>query len=202
MTDRRQAFEKAVALIDTANAADPNQETDENGKTWPRELLYSQRMADMIERYAPEADDVMKLAVRAQHIERWKSPRSNYPEGRQGYLKWRSDLYRFHAETAARLLAEAGYGEEDIERLKTAVGKRQLKTNPDTQLLEDVVDLVFIEHYMLPFAEKHPEYSEEKWLQIIRKTWKKMSGRAREFALSGAIRLPEPLVPLIRKAVT
>ena len=198
---RQQAFERAVELIDAANSADPNQESDAEGNSWPKELLYSQRMSEMLDRYTPDADDVMKLAVRAQHIERWKSPRSDYPEGRQGYLKWRTDLYKYHADTAGRLLAEAGYDEEDIERLKKAVGKRALKVNADTQLLEDVIDLVFIEHYMLDFAGKHPEYDEEKWLDIIRKTWKKMSGRAHEFALSGSVKLPEPLLPLIQKAI-
>ena len=198
---RQQAFEKAIELIDAANSADPNKETDAEGREWPKELLYSQRMSEMLERYTPDADDVMKLAVRAQHIERWKSPRSDYPEGRQGYLKWRTDLYKYHADTAGGLLAQAGYDEEDIERLKRAVGKRALKVNADTQLLEDVIDLVFIEHYMLDFAGKHPEYDEEKWLDIIRKTWKKMSDRAHEFALSGSVKLPEPLLPLIQKAI-
>ncbi|HEY9149614.1 MAG TPA: DUF4202 domain-containing protein [Gammaproteobacteria bacterium] len=193
-------YQKAVALIDAANQEDPNQETAD-GKDWPKELLYSHRMADMLERYAPEADDAMKLAIRAQHIQRWKSARSDYPMTREGYLKWRTDLYKFHAETAGALLAEAGYGDEDIERVKQAVGKKAIKRNPDTQLLEDVTDLVFIEHYMLAFASKHPEYDEEKWLDIIRKTWKKMSDRAHQFALSGAIKLPEPLVPLIQKAI-
>jgi len=198
---RQQAFEKAIELIDAANSADPNKETDAEGREWPKELLYSQRMSEMLERYTPDADDVMKLAVRAQHIERWKSPRSDYPEGRQGYLKWRTDLYKYHADTAGGLLAQAGYDEEDIERLKRAVGKHALKVNADTQLLEDVIDLVFIEHYMLDFAGKHPEYDEEKWLDIIRKTWKKMSDRAHEFALSGSVKLPEPLLPLIQKAI-
>jgi len=194
-------FEKAVALIDAANSEDPNREEAE-GKSWPKELLYSHRMSDMLERYAPEADDPMKLAIRAQHIQRWKSARADYPEGRQGYLQWRTGLYRFHAETAGRLLREAGYDETAVERVEKAVGKRALKVNKDTQLLEDVTDLVFIEHYMLAFAEKHPEYDEEKWLDIVRKTWKKMSPSAQEFALSGSIRLPEPLVPLIQKAVS
>lgn len=201
MTDRQQAYEKTVALIEAANGADPNQETDEHGKAWPKELLYTARMAEMLDRFAPDADDVMKICVRAQHIERWKSARSDYPAGRQGYLKWRTDLYKFHADTTGALMAEAGYGEEDIERMKKAVGKRQLKVNADTQLLEDVIDLVFIEHYMLAFAGKHPEYDEAKWIDIIQKTWKKMSERGQQFALSGAIKLPEPLLPLIQKAI-
>lgn len=194
-------LDKAIALIDAANSEDPNQETAD-GKTWPKELLYSHRMSDMLQRYAPEADDAMKLALRAQHIQRWKSPRDAYPLGRIGYLQWRKALYKFHAQTAADLLVQAGYAEDVIDRVKQAVSKKKIKGNPDTQLLEDVSGLVFIEHYMLEFANKHPEYDEEKWLDIIRKTWKKMSDQAHEFTLSGGITLPEPLVPLIKKAVT
>ena len=196
------AFARAVALIDAANAEDPRQDKDENGVATPRELLYGRRMSDMIGRFAPEADEVMQLSVRAQHIQRWKTPRENYAMDRAGYLQWRTGLYKFHAETAARLLTEAGYDEAAIERVRQAVGKRGLKVNPDTQMLEDIADLVFIEHYMLEFAGKHAEYSEEKWLDIIRKTWKKMSPRAHEFALSGKLRLPEALTPLIVKAIS
>lgn len=196
----QEMFEKAVSLIDAANSEDPNKVTAD-GKEWPKELLYSHRMAEMIDRFAPDANDAAKLAVRAQHIQRWKSPRDEYPMNRQGYLQWRTNLYKFHAETTGELLKQAGYDDEFIEEVKKAVGKRALKVNPNTQLLEDVVDLVFIEHYMLEFAEKHPEYSEEKWIDIIQKTWKKMSETAHEFALSGNIILPEPLVPLIQKAL-
>lgn len=199
MTDTSR-LEQTIALIDAANREDPNTETAD-GETWPKELLYSRRMSEMLERYAPDADEVARIAVRAQHIQRWKSPRADYPMGRQGYLQWRTHLYSFHADTVAALMAQAGYDEADIERVKQAVGKRALKRNPDTQLLEDVIALVFIEHYMLDFATSHPEYDEEKWLDIIRKTWRKMSERARAFALAGNIRLPEPLVPLIQKAV-
>ncbi len=201
MSQQQQYFDKAIALIDAANSEDPNQETVD-GKAWPKELLYSHRMSGMLQRYTPDADDAIKLAIHAQHIQRWKSVRSEYPEGRQGYLQWRTGLYKFHAETTAKFLSQAGYDEDFIERVKQAVGKRALKVNPDTQLLEDVADLVFIEHYMLDFAGKHPEYDEEKWLDIIRKTWKKMSDRAQQFALSGNIILPESLIPLIQKAVS
>jgi hypothetical protein len=194
-------FEKAIALIDAANSEDPNQALDDAGKSWPKELLYSQRMSEMLQRFAPQADDVSKLAIRAQHIQRWKSQRNTYPMDRNGYLKWRTDLYKFHAETLGELMAQAGYKTDDIERAKKMVGKKAIKSNPDTQLLEDVVDLVFIEHYMLEFAGKHPEYSEQKWIEIVQKTWKKMSEKGQQFALSGAIKLPEPLVPLIKKAL-
>lgn len=193
-------FDKAVALINAANSEDPNFEI-ENGNEVPKELLYSQRMTDMINRYLPDADDVAKLAVSAQHIQRWKSPRTDYPMDRKGYHQWRTNLYKFHAETTAKLLEEAGYDEAFIERVKMAIGKKQLRSNPDTQIIEDVAALVFIEHYMLAFYEKHPEYDEDKWVDIILKTWKKMSPEAHAFALSGKVELPESLIPVIQKAV-
>ena len=193
-------LQKTLDLIDDANRQDPNEEMAD-GKAWPKELLYGQRMSDMIERFRPDADDEMKIAVRAQHIQRWKSPRSDYPMNRPGYLQWRTHLYKFHADTVGELMRQVGWPEESIERVKKAVGKRGIKVNPDSQLLEDIADLVFLEHYMEAFVEKHPEYDEEKWLDIIRKTWKKMSEEAQQFALAGKIKLPEHLVPLIQKAV-
>ncbi len=196
----QQAYDKAVSLMDAANGEDPNIELAD-GREWPRELLYSHRMSQMLERFQPAADEVVKLAIRGQHIQRWKSPRNAYPMGRAGYHQWRTDLYKFHAVTAAGLMAEAGYDEQALERVRNAIGKRKIKVNPDTQLLEDVASLVFIEFYMLAFAEKHPEYDEGKWINIIQKTWKKMSADAHAFALSGDLRLPESLVPLIQKSV-
>ncbi len=193
-------LQKTLDLIDDANRQDPNEEMAD-GKAWPKELLYGQRMSDMIERFRPDADDEMKIAVRAQHIQRWKSPRSDYPMNRPGYLQWRTHLYKFHADTVGELMRQVGWPDESIERVKKAVGKRGIKVNPDSQLLEDIADLVFLEHYMEAFVEKHPEYDEEKWLDIIRKTWKKMSEDAQQFALAGKIKLPEHLVPLIQKAV-
>jgi hypothetical protein len=201
-TAASERYARAIALFDAANSEDPRMDQGADGKDVPYELLYSQRMTDMIDRYAPDASEAAKLAVRAQHIQRWKTPRDSYPMDRTGYLQWRTGLYKFHAETAGRLMKEAGYDDEMIEQVKTAVGKKGLKVNPDTQLLEDIADLVFIEYYMLGFAGKKPDYSEEKWLDIVRKTWKKMSTTAQEFALAGKIKLPEPLVPLIVKAVS
>lgn len=202
MTANNQRYDRAIALFDAANSEDPRKDKGADGKEIPYELLYAQRMTDMIDRFAPDASEAAKLAVRAQHIQRWKTPRDSYPMDRNGYLQWRTGLYKFHAETAGRLMKEAGYDDAMIEQVKTAVGKKGLKVNPDTQLLEDIADLVFIEHYMLGFAGQKPDYSEEKWLEIIRKTWKKMSPVAHEFALAGKIKLPEPLVPLIVKAVS
>ena len=201
MSQNSSTYNRALALIDAANSDDPNQ-VSADGKDWPKELLYSERMSDMLARYHSGADDAMKLAIRSQHIERWKSPRNAYPMDRIGYLKWRKDLYKIQANTAAKLLLEAGYDDEVIDRVRNAVAKKNIKGNPDTQLLEDVTDLVFLEYYLLAFVAKHPDYSDQKWIEIIQKTWNKMSDDAHAFALSGAVRLPESLVPLIRKAVS
>ena len=198
MTQNR--YQSAIAAFDKANAEDPNIEIF-NGQEYPKELLYSIRMTEMQELYVPEASETLKLAVRAQHIQRWKSPRSDFAMDRQGYLQWRTGLYTFHAETAGNLIKSVGYDDETIARVQANIGKRGLKSNPETQLTEDVAGLVFIQFYMFAFASSHPEYDEEKWIKIIKKTWLKMSSRAHEFVLAGKINLPEDLVPLIHKAI-
>ena len=193
-------YQAAIAAFDRANSEDPNTEMWD-GKEYPKELLYAQRMTEMQERYAPDAPEEVKLAVRAQHIQRWKSPRSDYPMDKKGYMLWRTTLYKFHADTAGALMKQAGYDDAMIARVKTIVGKKELKTNPGTQMMEDIVDLTFLEHYMETFAAQHADYDEARWIVIIKKTWDKMSDRAHEFALAGKIKLPQELVPLILKAV-
>src|SRR5512139_3414662 len=197
MIENQECFSRAMALFDAANSEDPNQDEGQ-----PKELLYGMRMSEMGARFAPEASEAAQLAVRAQHIQRWKVPRNTYPMTKEGYHAWRTGLYAFHADTAGELMRQAGYDDAMIERVKKAVGKRGIKSNPETQLLEDVANLVFIEHYMLAFASSKPDYDEAKWLVIIRKTWQKMSKNAQAFALSGKLKLPEALVPLITKAIS
>jgi hypothetical protein len=192
----QKRFAATLAAFDVANAEDPNLDEGQ-----PKELLYAQRMSAMLARFAPNASEVARLAVRAQHIQRWQTPRASYPMDRQGYLQWRTGLYKFHAETAGRIMADNGYDAETIDQVKAAVGKKALKVNPDTQLLEDVTDLVFLEHYLAGFAARHPDYDEAKWIEIIRKTWQKMSQQARDFVLAGKVSLPETLTPLVLKAV-
>ena len=192
------AIVRAIELFDAANAADPNMAVDA-GKPIPKEMLYAQRMSAMLVRFAPEADEAVRLAVRAQHIERWKSPRSNYPMNRAGYHEWRTALYGFHAQRASELMRQAGCDEELITRVAVMLRKETL-ADPATQMMEDVVALVFIESYMADFAAQHMEYDEAKWLGIIAKTWRKMSPQGHAFALSG-IQLPQALLPLIKKAV-
>ncbi|MFA6314259.1 MAG: DUF4202 domain-containing protein [Sterolibacterium sp.] len=196
----QQRYARAIALFDAANGDDPNRD-QVDGVDQPKELLYSQRMTEMLERFAADASEAVCLACRAQHIQRWKIPRKEYPMTPEGYQRWRTTLYKFHADLAGKLMQEAGYDDEMVERVKKVVAKRGLKVNPETQMMEDVADLVFIEHYMLGFAGIKPDYTEEKWLDIIRKTWKKMSDQGRAFAVSGKLKLPEALTPLILKAI-
>ncbi|MBX9848818.1 MAG: DUF4202 domain-containing protein, partial [Rhodocyclaceae bacterium] len=149
-----------------------------------------------------DASEAVQLAVRAQHIKRWTVPRNTYPMTPIGYKQWRTGLYTFHAATAGALMREAGYDEATITEVERIVSKKGIKVNPQTQLMEDVVALVFIEHYLTTFAAQHPDYDEAKWCDIIKKTWQKMSAQGREFALSGGITLPEALTPLIVKAIS
>jgi hypothetical protein len=194
-------LDKALALFDAANALDPNLE-DAGGQLRPKELLYAERMSAMLQRFAPTASETVQLAVRAQHIQRWTVPRNSYPMTPVGYKQWRTGLYKFHAETAGALMRDAGYDEDTIEQVERIVAKKGIKVNADTQLLEDIASLVFIEHYLTTFAAQHPEYDEAKWCDIIRKTWQKMSAEARDFALKGGITLPPDLTPLIVKAIS
>ena len=172
-------FDDAIRGFDDANAEDPVLEWVE-GEDLPKELVYGRRMSGWLERFAPDAPESVKLAARAQHIRRWEVPRDTYPEGRAGYLKWRTDLHKRHADIAATILQDVGYDDETIGRVRTLLRKRGLKTDPDVQLMEDVICLVFLEHYFHDFAQKHDE---EKLISIVQKTWKKMTEKAHEAAL-------------------
>jgi hypothetical protein len=193
-------FDAAMAAFDAANAADPHREPDAAGVAQPRELLYAQRMSEMLERFAPEASEVVRLAVRCQHIRRWEIPRDSYPRTPAGYKAWRARLMDFHADAAAAILRETGYAEEAIARVRSLLRKERLKRDPETQLLEDVIGLVFLEHYLAGFVAGHPEYDQAKFADILRKTWLKMSQRGREAALTVA-RIPATLRPALERAV-
>jgi hypothetical protein len=190
-----ERFDKAMAQIDEANRQDQVME-EVNGQDYPKELMYGQRMTIWLQRMAPEASEVLKLAVRCQHIQRWKILRQDYPEGRTGYKRWRTDLAKFHAETAAAILYDVGYDDETIQRVQSLVRKEQFKVDPEAQTLEDVACLVFLDHYFAAFSKK---YDEDKLVGIVRKTWKKMSDKGRTAAL--AIALPEGLKAVVGKAL-
>jgi hypothetical protein len=172
-------LDEALRRFDEANVEDPNTEMVD-GKPLPKELIYGQRMSARLAAFAPDAPETVKLAARAQHIRRWEVPRDSYPEGRAGYLKWRTDLYKRHADIAAGIMSDVGYDDETVERVRTLLRKRGLKTDPDVQLMEDVICLVFLEHYFHDFAPKHDE---EKLIPIVHKTWNKMTEQAHEAAL-------------------
>lgn len=188
-------LEDALSGFDAANADDPNMESV-GGQLVPKELIYGQRMSACLAAFAPDAPETVQLAARAQHIRRWEVPRNSYPEGRAGYLTWRTDLYKRHGEIAGEIMQGVGYEVEVVERVKTLLRKRGLKTDPDVQLLEDVICLVFLEHYFHDFARKHEE---AKLIPIVQKTWKKMSEEAHRAALQLDY-APEDLA-LIRKAL-
>lgn len=195
MNDQKK-FELTIARFDAENAEDPNHEIFE-GKEYPKELLYAKRMTAWQEKLAPEASPIVKLAVRAQHICRWEIPRSNYPMDRKGYRQWRTDLGKFHAKKANEIMRDVGYDEEIIERVQALLRKENLKLDPDVQLLEDIICLVFLESYFADFSKQHDE---EKLINIIRRTWKKMSPRGHQAALE--LKLPSELASIIEKALT
>ncbi len=175
-------FTRAIKAVDLANAEDPNREYVD-GKALPKELVYSRRMSDQLARFAPDAKESVRLAVHAQHVTRWKIPRVDYPAGRAGYHRWRQDLAKMHAEIMGEILAECGYESETVDEVRVLLRKKGLRTNPDVQLLEDVVCLVFLEHYWSDFRRKHA-HDEEKLIGIVKKTWNKMSRRAQDVALT------------------
>lgn len=172
-------FQNASAWIDAANAQDPNSEIYQS-KTYPKELLYSNRMYERLMNFHPNASEAVQIATKAQHICRWEMPRESYPMDRVGYLKWREDLKKFHAKTTAEILVKAGYSQEFIDRVSFLIEKKLLKKDEETQLLEDVICLVFLEHYLDPFVQKHDT---EKLKNIILKTWNKMSETGHQEAL-------------------
>jgi len=200
MSTPADRFQGATERFDAANAADPHREPDAAGVEQPRELLYARRMSEMLERFAPEASEVVRLAVRCQHIRRWEIPRDSYPRTPEGYKAWRTRLMNFHADAAAAILRETGYEEETVARVRSLLRKERLKRDPETQLLEDVIGLVFLEHYLAGFVADHPDYDEAKFADILRKTWLKMSPRGREAALTVA-QIPAALRPAVERAV-
>ncbi len=187
-------FNAAIDAFDAYHRTDP-ESAQKNGVAIPKELLYAQRMTDRLASFEPSANEWVRLAARCQHIGRWEIQRDTYPMDRKGYLQWRQAQKVHHAKLAERILTECNYSDAEIQNVRNLVLKRELLTNPDTQLLEDVACLVFLEHYAEEFASR---YSEEKITDILRKTFKKMSDRAKKTA--GEI-APERVLALMNKVV-
>lgn len=189
-------FEEAISKIDQINAEDPNQEFADE-KSYPKELLYSLRMSEKLNSFSPEAPDHLKIAARAQHIGRWRIPRSDYPMDRVGYLKWREELKKMHASLTSDILKDVGYQEDFIGKVSHLIRKRQLKTDEETQALEDVICLVFLEYYFDEFASKHEK---DKIIDILQKTWAKMSEKGKNAALN--LTLSPQSTQLIQEALS
>lgn len=189
------AYAQARELIDDAHAADPKRSTD--GKA--AELVYADRIEAWVARLVPDSSPLLRLAARCQHLERWSVPRATFPEGKVGYLKWRQSLYRIQADRAKELLLQAGVSVAEADEAATWVSKTALKINPGTQALEDAACLVFLENEIADFAAQHAGYPEAKFVDILRKTWKKMSPAAQSAALG--LNLPPGIAALVRAAV-
>ncbi|WP_428686744.1 DUF4202 domain-containing protein [Roseibium sp.] len=177
-------LDTALAAIDDANSADPNQDGGQ-----PASKLYGQRMSEELDRLFPEASDSLKLAARGQHIERWILPRGTYPQGKAGYHAWRRDLAKHHASRVGAIMAQAGYTEDEIDAAARMLRKEGIKRHADVQALEDVICFVFLKWYFAPFAAKHPD---DKVQDIVQKTARKMSEAARARVLR-EFDLPESL---------
>ena len=168
-------FDAAIRRFDAENAADPNHESGR-----PRELLYAERLTAWVLKLSPNASEPLRLAARCQHIRRWESPRENYPLTRPGYLKWRADLKKFHAETSAAILREVGYDEATIRRVQDLNLKKDFPADAECRVLEDALCLVFLEFQFAALAAKSDD---EKMINAVRKSWGKMTDRARAEAL-------------------
>ncbi len=189
-------FEKAIELIDNENSKDTRKESF-NNKEYPKELLYSYRMTDKLLEYDPNASDELKIAARAQHINRWKIARNTYPMDRVGYLKWREALNKMHADITSSILAEVEYDSDFINRVVFLINKKLIKKDAESQVLEDVVCLVFLEYYFEVFSNKHED---DKLIDIIKKTWNKMSKKGHEAALK--LQFSDENLMLIQQAVS
>lgn len=188
-------LDRAFAAIDAANADDPTT-TLVRGERRPKELAHAELAVEWVRRLDPDASDALLLAARAHHVRRWERPRSSAPDGRTGYLRWRRDLERHHAEVADHVLAEIGVEAETIARVRTIIEKRGLKNDPDVQVFEDALCLVFIE---TQFAELTAKLDEERMVDVVAKTLQKMTAAGREAALG--LPLDEQALRIVGRAL-
>ena len=171
-------FEAAIAAIDAANADDPHTIVV-RGAARPKEQAHAELMTEWVRRLDPSADEAQLLAARAHHLRRWTSPRSDYPPGRAGYLRWRTALKARHAEEVGAILGDCDYDAATVERVQAIVRKDHLRTDPATQTHEDALCLTFLETRLAGVGD---QLGDEKTVEVLRRTWAKMSPRGREAA--------------------
>ncbi|WP_207534226.1 DUF4202 domain-containing protein [Desertivirga arenae] len=192
----KDRLEIAFELFDSYNKQDPNKVTWD-GEVFAAEYFYAIKLYEWIVKLEPEASEALKLASRSQHIGRWEIPRDAYPMNKAGYLNWRSNLGKYHAQKAGELMEQAGYFTEEIERVRTIITKQQLKADPEVQTIENALCLVFLEYQFADFVLKHDE---DKLIRIIQKTWNKMSDPGRQAALQ--LQYSELGLQMIQKALS
>ncbi|MHA1114351.1 MAG: DUF4202 domain-containing protein [Alphaproteobacteria bacterium] len=185
-------FTEVLKLIDAANTADP-EATMDGVASHPAALLYGWRMSAELVAFCPEASELLRIAVRGQHIERWKLARGTYPQGREGYLAWRRDQGRFHADRVAGLMRDVGYMGDDCDKVARIVRKEGIKRDAEVQVLEDVAGLVFLRWYCADFAAGRDA---EQVYGIVAKTARKMSAEGR--AAAARLDLPAELSPALK----
>ncbi len=191
-------FNAVIAAIDAVNAEDPRT-IEVDGQSHPYESTYAERMTETLDRLYPDASELLRIAARAQHIRRWEIPRNKFPKNREGYHKWRLGMRKLHAEIVGGIMAENGYSDGDVELVGKFLRKEQLKKNSDSQALENVVDVVFLNYYWDEFVGKYPDYDDGKLIDIVGKTLRKMSSQGHQAAL--ALDLPEATRRIVLAAV-
>ena len=191
----QEIYDKAVGLIDEAHAQDPKK-IEVGGHEIPYELHYGQKMSGYLEKRAPNAPAALRLAVRAQHFRRWEVPRDSYPMNKVGYHAWRTYLKKRQADMASQICLDCGYSKTDADRVAALIRKEDLKKDDETQILEDVACLVFLDDQFEEFEKQHDE---EKIIKILQKTWGKMSERGHELALE--ISMSDRARSLVEKAL-
>ena len=197
MVNDNKLFQRAIQKFDSAHLEDPTKISIDGEKiSWS--LHYHQRMTYWVLHLEPKASEPLLLAAHSQHIRRWKIPRENYPMDKPGYKRWRKTLAKFHASEVAKILLAIGYKQHTVNRLKELLQKIRLKLDPEVQLLEDAICLVFLENEFSKFAQKHDE---KKMIVILQKTWIKMSPKGHQEALALVKKMPKKDCELIQKAL-
>lgn len=198
MSAPAEKLERVLAAIDAANADDPRT-VEADGAAQPFEIVYARRMTARLAALYPEASDLLKVAARAQHVRRWDIPRENFPMGRHGYNEWRKECRAHHARLAGELMRGHGYHEDAIAHVATLIRKEQLKKDRESQALENVAAIVFLEHYFDDFLTKYVDYDDDKVIDILGKTLCKMSPKGHAAALS--LPLPDRTRALVAAAI-
>jgi len=196
MSDQKR-FREAEQRFAQAHRDDPER-VEVAGQDVAFAVHYHERLAHWVELAASEPSEALRLAARCQHIRRWTLPRADFPAGAEGYKRWRSTLARQHADDAAMVLRDVGYEDDVVQHVSNLLVKKGLRSDAEVQTFEDAICLVFLETQLAGFSEKH---SEEKLIDILQKTWRKMGPRGRELAGELTADLPDGARALLDKAL-